>query len=595
MRVSLVNMPFGPLDMPALGLSVLQRELKLAGHSVGVHNLNLLYARQIGLKLYDELNTGQYDAIGEQPFADLLFPSRLNDQAFRQYISRSVSASRYAQMSGKAQRFIALCAQLIIASKPDVVGFTLVFYQRAASLALAKEIKSQNPDMRVVFGGAGCESPMGEFMMERFGFVDAVFHGDADESFIGYIDRASEGDGDYSGLRGFTYRSEGEVIKLPRARRVPMDRVPAPEFGDYLADLRLFGLCGDIAWSAPFEISRGCWWGEKHHCTFCGLNGADMTYRVKNSRQVREQIDEVVEEYAPTRIAFADNIADPSLIKKFLPSLQQHSDVKFFFEVKANLRRSDLQELATLGSVAIQPGIERLNSQVLLLMRKGVTAWQCIRLLRWCAELEIEVYWNYLLGFPGEDGQLFERELHLIKAVRHLTPPSFCAPVRLDRFSPMFQNPEGFGVRVREPIEAERWLFNNDAKAALGSYSFDYEYVRPEDNASGRWSDLEAAVSDWKTGFRSGTLLAKECGGAVQVLDRRSSTSVYEAELTASAAATFRLLRDGMSVATLSSRHPELVSTAHELVELGYVVHVDGMYLALPVWVSHARDGLMEF
>ena len=23
-----------------------------------------------------------------------------------------------------------------------------------------------------------------------------------------------------------------------------------------------------------FESARGCWWGEKQHCTFCGLNGS---------------------------------------------------------------------------------------------------------------------------------------------------------------------------------------------------------------------------------------------------------------------------------------------------------------------------------
>ena len=26
------------------------------------------------------------------------------------------------------------------------------------------------------------------------------------------------------------------------------------------------------------ETSRGCWWGERMHCTFCGLNGATMAY-----------------------------------------------------------------------------------------------------------------------------------------------------------------------------------------------------------------------------------------------------------------------------------------------------------------------------
>ena len=27
------------------------------------------------------------------------------------------------------------------------------------------------------------------------------------------------------------------------------------------------------------ETSRGCWWGQRMHCTFCGLNGSGMVYR----------------------------------------------------------------------------------------------------------------------------------------------------------------------------------------------------------------------------------------------------------------------------------------------------------------------------
>ena len=35
-------------------------------------------------------------------------------------------------------------------------------------------------------------------------------------------------------------------------------------------------------------------------------------------------------------------------------------------------------------------------------MRKGVTALQNLRLLKWCAEIGITPAWNLLYGFPGE-------------------------------------------------------------------------------------------------------------------------------------------------------------------------------------------------
>jgi radical SAM superfamily enzyme YgiQ (UPF0313 family) len=39
-----------------------------------------------------------------------------------------------------------------------------------------------------------------------------------------------------------------------------------------------------------FEASRGCWWGAKHHCTFCGLNGLSMTFRSKSADRAYSEI-----------------------------------------------------------------------------------------------------------------------------------------------------------------------------------------------------------------------------------------------------------------------------------------------------------------
>ena len=34
------------------------------------------------------------------------------------------------------------------------------------------------------------------------------------------------------------------------------------------------------------EGSRGCWWGEKHACAFCGLNGRVNVYREKSPEKL---------------------------------------------------------------------------------------------------------------------------------------------------------------------------------------------------------------------------------------------------------------------------------------------------------------------
>ncbi len=72
-----------------------------------------------------------------------------------------------------------------------------------------------------------------------------------------------------------------------------------------------------------FETSRGCWWGAKAHCTFCGLNGATMTFREMGIASARRTIEEIVERYSGrvSRFASVDNIIPESYVSDLLPEL----------------------------------------------------------------------------------------------------------------------------------------------------------------------------------------------------------------------------------------------------------------------------------
>ena len=80
---------------------------------------------------------------------------------------------------------------------------------------------------------------------------------------------------------GLTWRGpKGYRENPPR----PVSRLDGPEIrppdrsARVLRGYTLLGRPVDVV-----ETSRGCWWGERSHCTFCGLNGMGMTYRSKNS------------------------------------------------------------------------------------------------------------------------------------------------------------------------------------------------------------------------------------------------------------------------------------------------------------------------
>lgn len=111
-------------------------------------------------------------------------------------------------------------------------------------------------------------------------------------------------------------------------------------------------------------------------------------------------------------------------------------------------------------------GIESLSDRLLLHMRKGTTALRNIQLLKWCRQYGIEVDWNLLYGFPGETREDYDRMMELLPAIRFLPPPGACGPLRLDRFSLYFADPEVYvsATSSRSPPTA---IFTKSPSRAL--------------------------------------------------------------------------------------------------------------------------------
>jgi hypothetical protein len=74
-------------------------------------------------------------------------------------------------------------------------------------------------------------------------------------------------------------------------------------------------------------------------------------------------------------------------------------------------------------------------------MKKGVSAFQNNQVLKWCKELGITPYWNFLWGFPDEPMHEYSRMAEIIPFLSHLPPPQSFGKILLDRFSPYYFEP----------------------------------------------------------------------------------------------------------------------------------------------------------
>ena len=252
-----------------------------------------------------------------------------------------------------------------------------------------------------------------------------------------------------------------------------------------------------------YEGSRGCWWGEKHHCTFCGLNAQAMQFRAKTPEQVMSDLDALSSRYNTTRFRMVDNIIDMKYIDKVFGKFAQvHVDFDVFMETKSNLTKQQIRTLAQGGVKCMQPGIESLSAAQLKEMDKGVSPLQNIQCLKWSRYYNIDVSWNILLGFPQETNEDYQRQLDLIPAMFHFQPPESTSKLWLERFSPYFMRPHEYGIRLTGPGMAYEYVYDAH-KVDLHKIAYDFEYEVDWQVDPALYEELINLVEIWKKRYFS--------------------------------------------------------------------------------------------
>lgn len=516
--VLLIHMPFNELSWPHLGLSLLKSSLSKNEISTKILYLNITFAKFIGAKSYLKIleHSNRYNQVCEWMFSGALFgvskrhdtkyieeilktPPKSHKRFFPNPMPEKIVQTVLAARS-RVNRFLKECEKEVLDQNPRLVGFSSTYQQHVASLALAKRIKRHSPDTCIVFGGPNCQGILGAETVRQFPFVDAVVSGEGDLVFPVIVQRILEGKS-LAGLSGvYTQAVLPPSSKSGRYPDTPsvqdIDALPYPDYDDFFNQMELCRNDLHRPKSIPIETSRGCWWGERKHCTFCSLNGANIRYRTKSGKRVLRELIQLSRQYPVSEIQMNDNAFSNEFFKTLLPDLaKNHSGVKFTCCVRSNLTREQVQLLHDANFRAIQPGVESLSSPVLKLMQKGVRQLENVRILKLCKEFNILPIWNLLCGFPSEPEEEYARMANLIPMLFHLTPPHGTGAFFLGRFSPNFENAETLGLSDVFPVPAYNFIYPFESGTVFNLSSFfTYNY------RSGQNFDkyVTPVINEWK-------------------------------------------------------------------------------------------------
>ncbi len=565
MRVTLVNMPWASLDTPSLALGILHSVGRSHRADVETVNANLDFydwaAEAIGLSVEDYEFFASHAYF--EGYGDWVFSSALHgvpawrvtefEERMAQGLSPHLRAVTLALHEASA-RFVDELAVRIADTRPDVVGFTTTFQQNTAALATAAALKRLSPGTVTVLGGANCDGPQGAALHRNFPAVDFVVRGEGERAFPALLG-VVRGEVEAATVAGLCWRgADGGHRANPMTRLpLPPGELRQPDYRPYFTRVQTSAARSRIEPKLVLEGSRGCWWGEKHHCTFCGLNGSSMAFRSKAPETFLGEILEQTRRHQVLDVLVVDNILDMGYLRSVVPALiERGHDLRFHYEIKSNLRYRHLQTLADAGLVQVQPGIESLSSRVLRLMDKGVTGCQNVRHLRDAQSAGLWATWNYLYGFPGERERDYTQVIRQLPALAHLTPPDGVTRIEIERFSPYFDRPE-LGFAPLRPAPHYAVVYDlPEAELYDLAYLFDAPHAGIGETVA---KQLAGAVERWRDLHLHSSLTRYDIGSRIVLTNRREDFDWTTRSITDPVeVAAFRLLEDPRSSQSLTHR-----------------------------------------
>lgn len=593
--IGLINMPFSDIQIPSIALAQIKSVTnEIFGEKARVDEFyfNLEMAQFLGTELYSFIsNSGPSNTTGfgdwffrQQAFPEL--PDNEQDffERYSTHFSPELQAYYFEVIKPKRLLLGDFLQELIDRhglDKYDMIGFTSMFMQNVPSFGLARKIRELNPNCIILMGGANCESPMGEEIVKNVPFIDYTFSGTTLRSFPlflqhymdGEMDKTHQIDGVFSKKNCLPPSSPEDLagFKLvkPVGEERPLDEVVELDYDHFLD---LYESKFPNAERPPyllFETSRGCWWGAKSHCTFCGLNGGNMSYRAISPPKALDYFNGLFNRYSQrvNHFSCVDNIIPREYFTDVFPNLKVPDNVTMFYEVKADLTAEDMEMLSAMHIYEVQPGVEALNTTTLKLMRKGTTASGNIRLLKFCITYGIAPSWNLLIGFPGETEEIYAKYMRDLPLLFHLTPPAGVFPVRFDRYSPYFTKAKEYGLNL-QPLDYYNLIypFDKETLSTMAYYFADHNYEAEYIRITAQWvTKLKPLIEKWnnrwsKAGLKAGRprlYIYQDSIGRDMIFDSRGDKEER-----------FPLSEEGRSILAALATHRSKASVVAELKDI---------------------------
>lgn len=325
------------------------------------------------------------------------------------------------------------CIRDILNQNPKYIGFTLLYPNFKYSMYMAKKIKQENKDIKIVVGGPQSSYLKNEIFNHN-DFIDFCIQGEGEKPFYDLI---------------INKKSNSRFIKPVFIENI--NNLPFPNFDDYDLDSYPVKML-------PISSTRGC----NRKCTFCGITGNKVSgpYRKKNPTKVISEINNNIANYSINNFLFVD--ADLNSNSKHLNDLcdciiKENIDIQWAAEAQPNISKELIDKMYDSGCRFLWLSPETGSKYIMKKMKKGVDIDKAKETINYAGQKGIFISTWFILGFPGETEEDIKQTIDFAKSIKKNCKELLFVPFTLMKGSYIFRNPNDFGIKNINRLPCDIW------------------------------------------------------------------------------------------------------------------------------------------
>jgi len=289
----------------------------------------------------------------------------------------------------------------------SIVGFSTYVWNKSYNNVLARELKKENPEIMIVFGGPEPKIENPNFF-ELYPYVDICIKQEGEISFKKLLE-ANTSD-EILKIPGLLVNANGKTIDTgPSLRINGLDEIPSP----YLIGIfdNLMEKHPEITWNATLETNRGC----PYACTFC--DWGSLTY----NKVKKFDIDRVYRELEWIGKNKCDFVSitdanfgifperDSAIADKLIEVQKTYDNPKAYTISWAKNQKREIVDIVKKliydggAKIGLNLSVQTMDENVLeIIKRKNLDTNKIEEVFELCEESNIPLYTELILGLPGE-------------------------------------------------------------------------------------------------------------------------------------------------------------------------------------------------